>query len=428
MGRVYDGKLVAVLAALLAAGVVRAEAPGEAAGIIDTKANAQRVAPNEKFEVTFDVPGQWSNPFDPDVVAVDGIFQTPDGKTLVQPAFYYQDYERSESGGRERLTAVGKPAWKVRFTPVMAGKYRYRLERTAGGKTSRTEEQTLVCAGQPRGHGFLRVSRSNPYYFQFDDGTPFFAVGENLATLNGRGTFAADQWYGRLAGVGGNFARSWWCAGGTDLESQVGRQPGRGLGRYNLDQAWRIDYLIGLAERLGIRLMCCLETQQYLRRDAWWAQFSYNQANGGPVATPADFFVNPQADRYFRNRLRYLVARWSYSPAVCSWQFWNEVSALQRFPRGAGRRLAPTDGPLPAIDRSLPPRDPFELRQYGRLPGSRWAAGDGGRFDEHLFPPRHGPHRGLGHAAMIERYRKPYLLTEYGVGHRAPGSRRTRPA
>ena len=428
MGRVYDGKLVAVLAALLAAGVVRAEAPGEAAGIIDTKANAQRVAPNEKFEVTFDVPGQWSNPFDPDVVAVDGIFQTPDGKTLVQPAFYYQDYERSESGGRERLTAVGKPAWKVRFTPVMAGKYRYRLERAAGGKTSRTEEQTLVCAGQPRGHGFLRVSRSNPYYFQFDDGTPFFAVGENLATLNGRGTFAADQWYGRLAGVGGNFARSWWCAGGTDLESQVGRQPGRGLGRYNLDQAWRINYLIGLAERLGIRLMCCLETQQYLRRNAWWAQFSYNQANGGPVATPADFFVNPQADRYFRNRLRYLVARWSYSPAVCSWQFWNEVSACNDF------RVATAAAWHQRMARYLRSIDPYRHvihPNFGNMDGYQEVDGlpEMEVVSTNIYSRRDmGRTAVWGTRTMIERYRKPYLLTEYGVGHRATGSRRTRPA
>jgi len=44
-------------------------------------------------------------------------------------------------------------------------------------------------------------------------------------------------------------------------------RPDQGLGRYKQPDAWRLDRLVELAERLDIRLMCCLETQQNLRRD-----------------------------------------------------------------------------------------------------------------------------------------------------------------
>ncbi len=55
----------------------------------------------------------------------------------------------------------------------------------------------------------LSAEEARPYYFQYEDGTSFFAVGENIATLDRERTFAADRLYGRLAAVGGNFVRSW---------------------------------------------------------------------------------------------------------------------------------------------------------------------------------------------------------------------------
>ena len=389
-------------------------------GIVGLDANAQRVRPYEKFEVTFDVPGEWSNPFDPDEIAVDGVFQTPEEKTLVQPGFFYQDYQRDKAGDREQLTPVGKPAWKVRFTPVSPGTYRYRLRLAVRGKTSQTDERTFVCEGQPepQNHGFLRVSKTNPYYFDYDDGTPFFAVGENIATLSALGSFAIDQWYGRLAGVGGNFVRSWWCSGGTDLESRVSSLPDQGLGRYKLDEAWRIDYLVNLSQRLGIRVMCCLETQQYLRREQWWKQFSYNAANGGPVTSPADFFVNPKADEFFRKRLRYIVARWSYSPAVFSWQFWNEVSACNDF------QVEPAAAWHERMARYLRSIDPYRHiihTNFGNMDG--YQAVDG-LPEMEVVSTNIYSRRDMGRTAVwgtrmiTDRYRKPYLLTEYGVGHR----------
>ncbi len=387
-------------------------------GISNVTVNTDKIPRYEKFEVSFDLSGTWSNPFDPDEVTVDGIFRTPNGRTVTMPGFYFQDYQRTFRDGREILTPISRPVWKIRFSPTMPGTYRYILRMVNDGQTVETEERTFHCTDNSNKHGFLRISAENPYYFQFEDGTPFFVVGENIATLGSMGTALADKWYTSFARVGGNFARLWWCAGGTDLESRVSDHPDQRLGRYKLDEAWRIDYLVNLADRSGIHLMCCLETQQYLRKGVWWERFTYNEANGGPVESPADYFVNDEADAYFRRRLRYIVARWSYSTAIFSWQFWNEVNACNDFnPRNAAQwheRMA-------RYLRSIDPYDHLIHTNFGNLDGYEEVDG---LPEMEVISTNIYSRRDMGQTAawaarmMTQRYRKPYLLTEYGVGHR----------
>lgn len=38
-----------------------------------------------------------------------------------------------------------------------------------------------------------------------------------------------------------------------------------------------------------------------------------------------DFFTNAEAIADYKNRLRYLVARYAYSTSVFAWEFFNEV-------------------------------------------------------------------------------------------------------
>ena len=59
----------------------------------------------------------------------------------------------------------------------MAGRYRYRLRLTNQGKTLESEERSFTCVPNPKDHGYLRVSRENPYYLQFDDGHPVLRNG-----------------------------------------------------------------------------------------------------------------------------------------------------------------------------------------------------------------------------------------------------------
>ena len=200
--------LLVLLSTLFIGNITLAQsAEVDALKITGVTINDDAIPQYERFEISFQLSGEWSNPFDPDEVAVDGIFQMPDGETLTMPGFYFQDYQRTQVNGREILIPIGKPMWKVRFSPTMPGAYHYKLRVASHGRTAETEQRTFQCTDNSSKHGFLRVSMENPYYFMFDDETPFFVVGENIATLGSMGIALSDKWYTSLARVGGNFAR-----------------------------------------------------------------------------------------------------------------------------------------------------------------------------------------------------------------------------
>jgi hypothetical protein len=400
----------------LALPLLTLESRGEP-GLSGVTAEPASVPQYSRYEISFQASGAWSNPYDPAQVAIDAVFHTPDQRELVMPAFFFQDYDRADLSGAEILVPKGNAGWKVRFAPTTPGLYRWSLRLTNRGRTVTSPEGSFTCVAAPEQHGYLRVSPTNPYYLEFDDGTPFFGIGMNIATLDGGMLASAERWYTHFAEAGGNLVRSWWCASGTDLESAVSNRPDQGLGRYHQDDAWRLDYLVTLSERLGIRLMCCLETQQALRRYAWWGRFSYNRANGGPLQAPAEFFTDATARQLFRDRLRYIVARWGYSTAVYAWQFWNEVSACDDF---QPQPVADWHREMAVYLRGIDPARHLIHSNFGNLDGYREVDGlpEMEVISTNIYSRRDMAQTGLwGTRYMTARYRKPFLLTEYGVGH-----------
>lgn len=386
-------------------------------GLADIVARLEGITQFGRFDVAFKATGTWGNPYDPDQVAIDAVIQAPDNREMVVPAFFFQDYEPDTISGVEMLLPKGAPGWRLRFAPPLPGVYRWRLRMRNGGQTVLSPEATFTCAAASGRHGYLRVSKRNPRYLVFDDGEPFFGVGMNMATLDAGRMASATRWYTRFAEAGGNLVRSWWCGSGTDVESEVSPRPDTGLGRYRQEDCWRIDQLMGLCERLGIHMMCCIETQQALRRDAWWGRFTYNRANGGPIDAPAKFFTDEAARRHFRNRLRYLVARWSYSTSVYAWQFWNEVNACNDY---RPEPVAAWHREMAMYLRGIDPAAHIIHTNFGNLDGYREIDGlpEMEVVSSNIYSRRDMAQTGLwGTRYMTGRYRKPFFMTEYGVGH-----------
>ncbi len=147
----------------------------------DVSLGKAQVARYETVEITFRMTGQWQNPFDPEEIRVDAVFTAPDGSQVTVPGFFYQEYRRTVANGRESYQRVGEPGWKVRFTPVQAGKYACVLKAKNGGREVAAEAPAFACTSASTGHGYLRISQRNPLYFEFDDGTPFCAVAMDKA-------------------------------------------------------------------------------------------------------------------------------------------------------------------------------------------------------------------------------------------------------
>jgi hypothetical protein len=289
----------------------------------------------ERFEALAMAFHGGGNPFDPAVADLRGEFEAPGGEPFEIPGFATREFRRELVGGFEKLYPRGDLHWRVRFTPTRPGAWRWRLSlRTPAGEAQTPWAELAVDPPAPGRHGFLRVSERDPRYLRFDGGAPYFAVGENLAWYDGRGTYAYDDWLAKLAAQGANYVRLWmpsWAFGIEWLRREEGRVVSR-LGDYGdrLDRAWQLDYVLEAAETHGIFVLLCIQNHGPFSLDAnsQWAENPYNAANGGPLADPLEFFTDETARELFRRRLRYLVARWGHATNLLAWELWNEVNLV----------------------------------------------------------------------------------------------------
>jgi hypothetical protein len=401
------------------------------AAITGTTPQTASVSAYARFELAVDLKARYENPFDPAQVALDGHFITPAGKEEVVPGFYGWDFERALRADSERVTPTGQGGWAVRYCPRQPGVYRYWVTLQNQGRTVRSAEATFTCVASAN-PGLVRVSRTNPLYFEFDNGEPYFAIGENVCWPGQGGTYDYDRYWKRLAENGANYARVW--VGPFDcftLERTArGADDTAGLGRIDLAAAWRLDTMLDLAERSGIRVMFCIDSFNSLRRSpphAMWAQCPYNAAHGGPLAEPQEFFTNPAAKALFKNRLRYIVARWGHQPAVLSWEFWNEVNIIETY---VSADVAAWHQEMARTLRSLDP--------YAHLITTSWASAEGDAATDglpemdYIQSHQYGARDPAAYMARIciekaNRYRKPHYFGEYGTGTEAQGTTDDKP-
>jgi len=287
----------------------------------------------ERFEATLPIAVEAANPFDPSEVRVDVELAGPAGERHVVPAFLYQGFDRTQRpDGGERLVASGEREWRFRFTPTRAGRWHWRWLRTTAAGVEAGGWQALRVGPNldPARHGFVRIPEGAKH-LEFDDGTSYFPVGENLAWADFRGSFAYEDWIPRLAASGATYIRLWmpsWDMGlvyePATLEDWSAR----------MDRAWRLDRVIELAEQHGLQVMLSLQNHGPFELGGFfgsgWSTNLYNAANGGPLTAPHEFFEDAHAREIFRRYLRYVVARWGHSPNVLCWELWNEVDLAEQ--------------------------------------------------------------------------------------------------
>ena len=176
--------------------------------IRDVELSGPSVPCLERLEVSFAVSGDFENPFDPHQVQVDGHFTRPDGKDVVMPGFLYADCRRSlGKDGREVVEKVGEPSWRVRFAPTAPGAWQVVVKvRDRAGEAASAPLRFEVTLARSR--GYIRRAPGTSY-FCYEDGTPFFPIGENIAWSGKRGTYDFDDWLPAAGKCGMNIARIW---------------------------------------------------------------------------------------------------------------------------------------------------------------------------------------------------------------------------
>jgi len=308
--------------------------------ILRVRPETENPACFEKFEITFELPDRYPCPFDPSQVRADVVFDGPDGNRMEVPAFYGQDYFRSEDAAGGRLVPQGAPWWKCRFAPRVAGPHVYRINvRDTWGTNSWGPGRFI--ASPPRLPGYVRVSKTDNRCFEFDNGAFFFPVGHNIRSpydtrmeeqFPWTRRWPADtsvyaRYFKAMRECGETLTEAWSAPWSMGLEWTPRWRGYHGMDQYNMLHAWELDTVVNEAEANNIYLNLVIHNHGKFgtAHDHEWEYNPLNVQLGGYLASPEDYFTDARAKDSFLRLMRYMVARWGYSTRIFAWQLWSEL-------------------------------------------------------------------------------------------------------
>ena len=288
---------------------------GCSGNVIQHRLETSSIRQYDKAEFSIEIEGAIENPYDQHEVKLDMVLSSPSGKKIVVPCYY------------DPVTPGG--GWKGRFAPREAGAYHYEFLLTKSGKQSSASEKAQFQSIPSGEDGFLHP---NDYWtFKFDSGKPFRGIGENVgwesrSFENKKWTY--DYLLPTLSENGANFFRTWMCVWNLPLAFPNVNDTDRyqdSNGYFHEEGMRRMDELVELSDSLGLYMMLAFDAHGSLMEDGYWKFNSHNVKNGGTANTPEEFFTNEASKLKYKNRLRYIVARWGYSTSIAAWEFFNEI-------------------------------------------------------------------------------------------------------
>ncbi|MDF7814199.1 DUF5060 domain-containing protein [Hymenobacter sp. YC55] len=269
----------------------------------------------EKAEWDITLNSTFQNPYDQREISLDLVLTAPNGLPVVVPCYF----ERA---------AQPTSHWKARFAPQQLGTYTgfFRVTRKAGTEQLAATPFTVAPGRKP---GFLHPN--DLYTFRFDNGELFRGIGENVAWESRsfeNQKYTYEYLLPTLARNGANFFRTWMCYWNLPLEwpkVSATKRYANSTEYFHPGAIKRMDELVQLTDSLGLYFMLTFDWHGHLMEQGGWQNSAYNQRNGGPARTPTEFFTLPAAREKYKNKLRYIVARWGYSANIAAWEFFNEV-------------------------------------------------------------------------------------------------------
>lgn len=366
---------------------------------IDVKPAAATVDLYKPLFATITLSVNYSNPFDQADVKLDLVATSPSGKAITVPCFWKSGTSASS-------------VWEARWTPREAGAFTYKITCTKSGEISSSAEQSLTV-NPSNLDGFLHMDSTGSFYhFRFDSGKPFRGVGENFGWESGKYTF--DVMFKLLKDNGVNFVRTWKGPGSYYLEQGTGK-----AGWYQQDTANRLDKTLNLSEASGIYLMPTLDPiiEYQTGVDGWsgeikWQKNPYGTYKGGPCNGPIDFFNGTKARDIYKNRLRYAVARWGYSPFVGVWEFFNEVDWAFLTENVPTADIAAWHNYMASYLRSIDPYNHIVTTSLSHNDFSDlWSLKNMDFSQRHLYGPTDGFITTL--ATYETEYKKPFVSGEF---------------
>lgn len=384
-------------------------------GFISVEATNETIGVYGMYELEIRLNSSAANPYDYNQAWLKGIFTAPDGEVFVQDGFYYQHFMKEQG----QLIPEGDPYWKVRFSPGKTGAWSVYLMFTDASGTASSETLAFNCISS--GLSSLPSFYDDQFYLSDREGNTVFLIGENIAWAEYQsGVDRMHEYMEGLSASGANFAKlmmvPWsysieWGAEG--LKHYGGRQ----------DRAFMLDSVFSMADRLGLYLQLAFSIHDELRtgfEGEDWRSNPYNQLNGGPCAEPREFFSNPVAMDAFRNRMRYINARWGYSQRLFGWELFSEADNFPDYSQFAPQ----VAGWAGLMAESMKQYDLFQRPvsigfALTKSNPEAWAKPDIGFTQFHYYGDRPDLEGETFRLTGVYRdaYQKPVLGGEYGIGY-----------
>ncbi|HHN45917.1 MAG TPA: hypothetical protein ENN09_00610 [Planctomycetes bacterium] len=268
------------------------------------------------------------NPFDPDEIDVSCRIAAPSGGEISQPCYFDQDYRREKGpDGRDWHIPQGPGVFRMRFSPFERGRYTFRFTARSDGESVESKTFAVNVGERPANASLppVRIAADGMNFETFA-GAPFYPVGHNVRSptdprctmvlgwdpLPDRGFSAYEKYFSRMEQASENLAEIWMAAWWLGIEWNRRWKGYRGLGWYNLEHAWLLDRTLELAasRNLYVHLVVDNHGKYSSFCDPEWQYSPYNIANGGFLASPDLFFIDPRAFEFYKRKMRYIFARW----------------------------------------------------------------------------------------------------------------------
>lgn len=271
----------------------------------------------------------------------------PNGEKNILYPFSYQPIDISyEEEGFENVSKKGTEKTLCRFTPDFAGKM--TVECFFENKESEKTELTIKNSDN---HGYIEISEKDGKYFCYSDKTPFFSIGINTAFptsyvksdgtefgVSSHGFIGLKQyerWFKKLSQNGVNIARVW-------LGHEYFTPDTKNAFELDKTQFSKIDFLLSLAEKYGIKLKLTLEQFRFFKykndddSDGYagnvFGFFNKNLYYNTERCESADEWLTDEKwKKAWLFKVREFAKRYSGDTRIFAIELWNEMNCVGKW-------------------------------------------------------------------------------------------------
>jgi len=289
------------------------------------------------------------NPFDPEQIDVTILLTAPNGEQVTTHGFYFLPYyENHNKDMWVQDTTSFK--WRMRFAPNQIGKWSGEVKVNVKGFGPASSSFNFDCIES--GHkGVIKASKTGTfadrYLYESETGNTFIPIGHNITTRGRDVTlFRNDlhkKWINELSDNGGNFFRMELPPGGALPDWPIWPYDStsyKACYDYSdkLDKMFGFDEIFELAELKEMYFIMMRHHVEVGPDAHWgapwdsWTNNPYKKAFG--LTTSEKYFTDPEIFKVQQNTLRYIFARWGYSPNFTYYSYqemdiWTEEIGLE---------------------------------------------------------------------------------------------------